>query len=1009
MRQRLIRFTGMAVMLVAGVFGNSVRAEEDFIEFLRGLQGQGYGDLSVYYLNQIKERPDLTDDLKTTWDLEMARSLRVAANETPNTDLKQKLIVEAQQALDKFLKEQANHEEAASAQMTSGDISLFRAQNALRTALRDKTKKETLIPEARKLFGEARPKYEKAVTMYKDRVDKARAGMGAKAKVLPPKAQKQFTALVESWYNARFKVATVDYNIGLTYTEPTAPPRKEALQKAVKGFDSIYQENRDERTGIYAKMWGGKAAEELGEFDKALDIYDEVMSAAPPDKDKREADYAAMFQEVNRFRLMLLGRTKKYDDLVEEATEWLKFHDSAHRSNGYQGIALELAKAHLELAKTRKGAEATKHATEAKKLLIAIVKISSDYQKDAIMLQRVAAGGLDVPLASFDEAIAVADSSAKAAGEATTPADVKANWIEAEKAYARAIELSAEVKDKNRILNTYFALATAQFMVGKAPEAYATAMKLAKENATYVKAPAATSLAVNVALYLYGQVRDPASPEKTAAMERINEATDLLLKQWPQHAEADDARIAKGKLKLLLAPPDFKGAVETFTSVNPASDRYPTALLLAGQTHWIVYNNEKKKGDAAKSDAVQKDRKLAVEMLEQSLAAFGKVESGSPALAQSLQDTQLLLAEVRMEGNQMEAALQLLQPMVEVLKAKPPTGLDRTTLRILVNSVRAYASLGKVSESIEVGNILVEGGDDIPPVNGVLIEFAKMIKGEWKKAAGELIAAEESKEPGRIDNAKLKETSSKEAFTKLLEKLNERKQYDFASLVFLAEALQEIGLTDKAREQFEAIVKRAGEDPGFAKQAEKGMTRVLSQLIALLRAEKKYAEALAQVDALLKKQPNALEPLIEKGNILQALAESDPKRYDEAVRWWTGIRNKLQGQTGKKPPAYYEVVYNTAFCLAAQKDPAKSTQAAQLLNATKALAPELDGPDRVEKYKVLLKQLESGKGAPTKDAPAKDTATKTAPTKDAPAKTAPPKTATPKDAATKGTPAKPKK
>ncbi|MBC7816926.1 MAG: hypothetical protein IAG10_08575 [Planctomycetaceae bacterium] len=974
MRQRLIGFTGVAFVLMVGMLTNGARAEEDFIEFLRGLQSQGYGDLAVHYLNQIKERPDLPDEVKTTWDLEMARSLRVAAKETPNTDLQQKYIVEAQTSLDKFLKEQANHEEAASAQMTSGDISLFRAQNALLVGLRDKTKKDTLIPEARKLLGEARPKFEKAVTMYKERVDKARAGAGGKTKTMSVKAQKQFVALVESWYNARFKVATVDYNIGLTYSEPAAPARKEALQKASKGFDSIYQENREERTGIYAKMWGGKAAEEMGEFDKALDIYDEVMSAAPPDKDKREAEYAAMFQEVNRYRLMLLGRTKKYNDLVDDATEWLRFHDSAHRTNGYQGIALELAKAHLELAKTRKGAEATKSAAEAKKWIAAIIKVPSDYQKDAILLQRLSAGGQEVPLASFDEAIAVADSSAKAAGEATTPADVKANWQEAEKAYSRAIELSADVKDKNRVLHTRFALATAQYMVGKAAEGYTTALTLAKENSSYAKAPAAASLAVNISLYLYGQTRD------AAAMERINEATEMLLKQWPQHAEADDARIAKGKLKLLQNPPDYKGAIETFTSVNPVSDRYPSGLQLAGQTHWIVYNNEKKKGDAAKTDAMQTERKKAVELLQKSLTEFGKVESGGPALAQSLQDTQLLLAEVRMEGDQIEEALQLLQPMVEALKAKPPAGLDRTTLRILVSSVRAYAALGKVNDSIEVGNILVTGGEDIPPVNGVLVEFAKMIKGEWKKGAAELIAAEESKEEGRINNAKLSETNSREALTKLLEKLNERKQYDLAGLVFLAESSQEIGLNDKARDQFKAIVDRAAADPAFAKLAAKAMTRVRSQLIGLLRTEKKYPEALAQVDALLKEQPNALEPMIEKGNIIQALAEDDPKRYDEAVKWWTGIRNKLQNQTGKKPPAYYEVVYNTAFCLAAQKQPEKNTQAAQLLNATLALAPALDGPDRVEKYKALLKQLPAAKTAPGKAAPAKAATAKPAKT-----------------------------
>ncbi len=983
MRQRLIGFIGLAVVLMAGMFANSARAEEDFIEFLRGLHGLGHGELAVHYLNQIKERPDLPDDVKTTWDLEMARSLRIAAKETPNTDLQQKYIVEAQAALDKFLKEQANHEEAASAQMTSGDISLFRAQNALLVGLRDKTKKDTLIPEARKLLGEARPKFEKAVTMYKERVDKARAGMGAKGKVLSTKAQKQYTALVEAWYNARFKVATVDYNIGLTYTEPAAPPRKVALSEAAKGFDSIYQENRDERVGIYAKLWGGKAAEEMGEVEKALDIYDEVMSAAPPDKDKRQADYAAMFQEVNRFRLMLLGKTKKYNDLVEDATEWLKVHDAAHRTNGYQGIALELAKAHLELAKTRKGVEATKSAAEAKKWITAIIKIPSEYQKEAILLQRLSAGGQEVPLASFDEAIAVADSSAKAASEAATPADVKANWVEAEKAYSKAIELSADVKDKNRILHTRFALATAQYMVGKAAEGYTTALTLAKENTNYAKAPAAASLAVNIALYLYGQT--PAA-ERGPAMERINDATDLLLKQWPQHAEADDARIAKGKLKLLQNPPDFNGAIATFTSVNPVSDRYPTGLLLAGQTHWVVYNNEKKKGDPAKTEAALKDRKKTVELLEQSLTAFGKTESGGAALAQSLQDTQLLLAEVRLEGEQMEEALQLLQPMVEALKAKPPASVDRTTLRILVNSVRAYAALGKVNDSIEVGNILVTGGEDIPPVNGVLIEFAKMIKGEWKKGAAELIAAEESKEEGRINNAKLRETNSKEALMKLLEKLNERKQYDLAGLVFLAESSLEISqsLMDKPREEFQtkardqflAIVSRANSDEAFKKLAAKALPRVRSQLIGLLREEKKYPEALAEIDALLKDQPNALEPMIEKGNIMQAMAESDPKKYDEAVKWWSGIRNKLQNQPGKKPPAYYEVVYNTAFCLVAQKQPEKNTQASQLLSATLALAPSLDGPDRVEKYKALLKQLPAAKAAPAKSGAVKPAAAK---------------------------------
>lgn len=976
MSARLSRLGWFSVCLGLSLSVTHVRAEEDFEGFLTGLHDRGFGELSALYLQQIKEHPDLPAEMKSTWDLSMAKSLRLAVRETPNVDLQQKLLLDAQQFLDKFLKENPTHDEAAAAQSTSGEMSLYRAQTAIRTATRDKTKKDTLIPEARKLLEEARPKFQSAADLYKARIDKVRADLGNKKKFSSNRAEQRYLALVDAWYGARFQTGTVDYNIGLTFAEPKDPKRKEWLTKAYKTWDTIYQENREERTGIYAKMWEGKAVEELGDYVTALDIYDEVMTAQPPATDKRQAQWVAMFQEVNRYRLMLLGRTKNYEKLINEASFWLGKNEAVKRTNGYQGIALELAKAHLEISKTTKGPDAAKSASEAKRLLAEIVKLPSEFQKEAILLQRLSAGGDQAPLASFDEAIAVADAASKAAGEATTPADIKTNWQEAEKAYAKAMELSADVKDKNRVLHTRFALATAQYMVGKAPEGFTTALTLAKENTTYAKAPAAASLAVNIALYLYGQTRDQ------AALDRINDATEFLLKQWPQHAEADDARIAAAKLKIIQG--DFNAAITSFMSVNPVSDRFPSALQFAGQTHWMLYLDGKKKADPGKADAVTTHRKKTVELLEQSLVAGQKVEGGGPALAQTLQDAQLLLAEVRLEGNQDAEALLLLQPMIDVLKSKAPGAIDKTTLRILVASIRAFVSQQKTNDAIEAGNILIAGGEDIPPVNGVLIEFAKLVKGEWKKAAAELIAAQQAMEEGRLNNAKLAEASTKESLSKVLVQLNTRKQFDLSGLVFLAETSSEIGTPDKAREQYQAIIDRTAADPVFAKQASKAIIRIRAQLIGLLRNEKNYPEALKQVEALLKEQPNALEPLMEKGNILQALAETDPMRYEEAVKWWTMIRLKLQGSPGKKPKEYYEVIYNCAFCLEKQNTAEKKTQAFQLLRSTLTLSPDLDGPDRVAMYEALLKQLPpppktatvTPKSAPTKTAPAKTSKTK---------------------------------
>ena len=325
MLRRLSRHFILTGSVVAALVVSVGKAEEQYDEFLQGLRDKRHGELAIYYLEMVKDRPDLPEDLKVAYDLEMARCLQVAALATPNVDLQAKYVLDAQASLDKFLKDHADHPEAASAQMTSGEISLFRAQTVLKTALRDKTKRDALLPEARKLLEEARPKYEKAVAMFKVKVDESQAEKGAKKKFATKRAARIAAESINSWNDARFKIATVDYNIGLSFPEPKDPKRKDFLLKAAKGFDGIYQENRSGRTGVFAHMWEGRAQEEMEVFQTAMDIYDEVMSASPDRKvsEKTEGQWIAMFNEVNRYRLMLLGRMKQYDKLIDDAKLWL--------------------------------------------------------------------------------------------------------------------------------------------------------------------------------------------------------------------------------------------------------------------------------------------------------------------------------------------------------------------------------------------------------------------------------------------------------------------------------------------------------------------------------------------------------------------------------------------------------------------------------------------------------------------------------------------------------------
>src|SRR5207249_6484182 len=97
--RRFVLTGSLALTLLTGVG----KAEEPFDEFVHGLREQQFGELAVHYLNMVKDRPDLPEELKVVFDLEMARSLRVAAIETPNVDLQQKYVIDAQASLDKFL------------------------------------------------------------------------------------------------------------------------------------------------------------------------------------------------------------------------------------------------------------------------------------------------------------------------------------------------------------------------------------------------------------------------------------------------------------------------------------------------------------------------------------------------------------------------------------------------------------------------------------------------------------------------------------------------------------------------------------------------------------------------------------------------------------------------------------------------------------------------------------------------------------------------------------------
>jgi hypothetical protein len=949
-------------------------AREEPMRFIHALQRNGYGDMAVEYLNVLVKQPDLPAEIRDVWDLEMSKSLKAAAADAFDASDHERLIDESQRHLAKFLKEKPGHPAAANALAEWGDFLLRQSQELIRAAkgveAKNAAQRDKMLAEARADLAKGRENFQTAATRFQARVKQL------SPHIKPSNKRPERAEVIEARQEAEaalqeveMQLAWIDYCTAQTYS-PKSAERTAALQKAANAFDDIFQRDRtaggQSENGLKAHLWHGKTAEELGDLQLAVDIYDEVLGgAADPGERTAVTRGEPIFAQAQYFRMLIIAKQNPQQFLAE-ARVWLEQNRRLRQSDGYQGIALELAKAKFAAAQKGTGPEKARRISESLQILIETAKIRSQFQSEAILLRRdilKAAGRTDADVHTFDEAVALADAAMAAS-----------HWENARDGYLKALDVAREQKrnDPAGIKAVEDALARARCNLahdllrkGKlsecidsvSPIVFADSQKkiVRKNSAT---AAEAASLAVEAALRLY--IRAPVD-QKTAALAKLMNVAEFTEKNWPDRPEADDARMARAQAKLVGG--HIREAIDIFERVNPKSDRYPLAMYRAGQDYVVLYGMEKRKPEKDRNtQQMAANRAKAIERLGAALAVLNKsVEPGKP-LPERFAEAQLLLAELRADGGEMREAAALYRPLVDAIKAAKPKTLDETMLRVFLGTAKAHSAIGEIDKAAEVSDILIDLGPDTPQVNFVLVQFARLLDFERKKATAAV--TELQHDPGKTqecDAAKKRLASLETLLGKSLVKLATRKELSLAAMIFIGDTLSAVGMTDEASGEYQKVIQREKADPAFAKNAAAAMTRVHAQAIGLLRKQGKFKEALDQVDELIKAHPRALEPLMEKGYILEGWAEKEPARFDESVSHWVMLRKKLQ-TLRPKPPEYYEVMYRVAACLLreAEKSNDKATTfdrartAEQVLKAALVLSPKLNGPDTVARYKVLL-------------------------------------------------------
>ncbi|HEY2411413.1 MAG TPA: tetratricopeptide repeat protein [Pirellulaceae bacterium] len=925
-------------------------AKEPFIEFLRALQSRGYGEQALAYVDSVATRPDLPPELKDTLDLERSKSLRIAANETGDRQIRTARLTESKRFAEKFLKENPANPAGGSLLLSDADESLARGEQWLNQAKgsQDKDVQARAFREARAAFTAAHSQFEVAAKRLKERVDSLPK---------PPEGEKPDEAAAQKraeltlpWVEARAKLALSDYLLSQTIVEPASPERKKLLQQAGKEFDAIFNEYRRWQIGVLAHLWHGKTLDELGDTLGAMEAYDEVLSAEPDDK--ADLSLASLFGQAQLFHLQL--RAKKGDlpsAIIKDAELWQADHKKWANTSAYQAIALEIVRARLKFLESLKSSERTKGLRECVVVLNTILKVESEVRQQALLLRRGIFGKLGTSAASQSEALAFGDEAA-----------ADRNWTEAASYYEQSLEQAVKAKDasgqetiKQRLAQVLYRQAGDQYSLHNLEKTLALCGKLVRDYPENPLAEDASALAIAAAL---GEYSEAAKDAKPAALARLEKVTGFALNRWPTNPVADDARMALAQVA--LQNNDYPTAEKRLAEVNAQSSSYSKALHILGRVRWSQYLTSKKAPDAKdRAEEIQKLRDETIAQLTTSLTRQQAAwQSTSEPMPPALFDTQLLMAEINLEGEQFSAAATLFAPLIQALKSSSSPSIDRSGQRALIGAIRAWLITGDVKSAADAADILIKASPDEPQPNSFLVELARLVGQQAAKAAPAPETSGQLTLAGPTDPLHALQL-------RLIDSLITRKALTIPQLIYLGDACVQVGYSDKARAIYQQVLSNVDKDPSAKASAGAALTGIRARFAGILRSEGKLDEALTQINALLKEYPTALEPLMEKGYILQTLAERDPKnpkRYDDCIRHWTEFRVGL-GRMKPRPPEYYDALYNAALCLVRQSkvtgDKKKAAQAEQLLKSQLTLTPNLNGPETVKKFESLLQQARS--------------------------------------------------
>lgn len=998
-----------AAVVCVGIPG--AEAGEPVEQFLEGLRRRGWFDTALDYVEWARTSPLVGDEDKRGLDYQAAVTLVEGAK--LQTD-PQKRLAQLDQAREKFaafVAAQPNHPAAAAAGLQLGNVLVERGKTFAEKAGRPSAgpDKESLLTQARELFGQAQQVFAEAEKKFQAEFDAKRNSSADKD---PEQAQERREARLDLIQAQLFAAQTLSET---AHTHPAdSAPFKEHLQQAADKYGQIYEKYRRLLAGLYARMWQGRCYQELGNAKQALAYYQDLL--AQPDDPQ---EFRTLKAKTLRLALQcwLEGEEPKLEEAGRRGEEWLR-QARGDEDRTPEGLAIRW---HLASAYERRASDSGVEPRQRKRLLADalkhtqfVAKYTGDNQKAAVQmaarLRNVEADISPTTLAeardrgklALDEYEGVLRRIAAASGTAEE-AELPALREQADDARRRALDdfqLSLALRDDDTSQDDvnqvryflcylfyrggwyYDAAVLGQFVAQRYPESSA----------------ARSSAALAVAAWVQAYNEAPADQRQVETAQLVALAGQIAQK-WPGDAEAEKAWMILADMALRSG--DLPAAAEHLAHIAPQSPQRSLADLKAGQALWGAYLYAMRQPSESRppNEKTQAWLTNAQTLLERGVAAAREKLAAGGEVDYTLAAAELSLAQLHLAASRFEQAVEVLErpgngPLALAAAKHPVAQQGNLALEAHKAALQAYVAV----QALDKAEATMAALDQLAAASG---EGAAALTRIYVSLGREL----------QQQVTRLKEAGNAEAldrvlksFEVFLDKVAGRAEGNtFSSLNWVAETYLGLGsgleggqnsspqagrYLEKAAKTFQTLRDRIAKEPAFAPQPD----AAVSVTLRLARCERllgAHPQALELLVSVLKSRPAMLDAQFTAAETLQAAGKKDPANYLKAIQgdrlakkkdgatvniiWgWRKLIAAVQGKSEFRE-TFYDAYHHLAESLLEYGLTGPAGEKSKNLQAARAVIEQLARTDPAlaegpwsARYDALLKRIQQAQGqAPT--------------------------------------------